>query len=300
MKLLFDYQNGNYRVLFFDNGTKYRILNNGETEFKPEFPENIDLKISNYCHLNCPFCAEGSSKNGEYADIFSFLTSPLFNSLHKGTELAIGGGALSELPSTMVSAIFEACNKRGIIPNFTFNIKEKEIESVIGKNKTYGIGISYNREMRTRLFDLKKKFPYMVVHTILGLATLEDYQWLGENGFSVLVLGYKNIRRGNDFRNANDAVINERKNEFIEHFQEIRNSIKKLSFDCLAVEQLNLKNLVSKEEWDRYYMGDDGEFTMFIDLVEHNYGKNSTTPISERKNFSENQTIDSLFKSLKN
>lgn len=54
----------------------------------------------------------------------------------------------------------------------------------------------------------------------------------------------------------------------------------------MAVEQLKLKEKVSAEDWENFYMGDDGKFTMYMDLVNRQYGKNSTTPKDERNYFS--------------
>ena len=43
-------------------------------------------------------------------------------------------------------------------------------------------------------------------------------------------------------------------------------------------------------------MGDDGQFTMYIDLVKNEYAVSS---VSERKSIPENSTIDSLFASVR-
>ena len=48
-----------------------------------------------------------------------------------------------------------------------------------------------------------------------------------------------------------------------------------MSFDNLAIEQLDVKRLMSDDEWKEFYMGDDGKYTFYIDMVEGTYGKNS-------------------------
>ena len=56
---------------------------------------------------------------------------------------------------------------------------------------------------------------------------------------------------------------------------------KVISFDNLALKQLEVQKLLSQEEWDRFYMGDDGldgqqtSATFFVDLVERKFAKNS-------------------------
>ena len=52
MELLGAYRNGNYRTLIMDDGTKIRRTN--DDDFIPDFAENIDIKITNKCNMNCP------------------------------------------------------------------------------------------------------------------------------------------------------------------------------------------------------------------------------------------------------
>ena len=44
-----------------------------------------------------------------------------------------------------------------------------------------------------------------------------------------------------------------------------------ISFDNLAIRQLNVKSLMTEDEWNRFYMGDDGGFTMYVDAVREEY-----------------------------
>lgn len=48
-----------------------------------------------------------------------------------------------------------------------------------------------------------------------------------------------------------------------------------VSFDNLAINQLDVKRLMSEEEWNEFYMGDDGNYTFYLDLVEGTFGRNS-------------------------
>lgn len=70
---------------------------------------------------------------------------------------------------------------------------------------------------------------------------------------------------------------------------------KLLSFDGLALEQLDVKNQVPKKDWDERYMGDEGQHTMFIDLVKKEYGMNSLS--TER--FPVKNTIEEMFSHVK-
>lgn len=54
MNLLGKYPNGNYTVHIYDDGTKIR--ENDLDFFAPEYPESMDIKITNSCDRMCPFC----------------------------------------------------------------------------------------------------------------------------------------------------------------------------------------------------------------------------------------------------
>ena len=48
-----------------------------------------------------------------------------------------------------------------------------------------------------------------------------------------------------------------------------------VSFDNLAIQQLDLRSKLSASFWDRFYMGGEGEFTMYVDLVENKFAASS-------------------------
>ena len=63
-----------------------------------------------------------------------------------------------------------------------------------------------------------------------------------------------------------------------------------MSFDNLALKQLNIKQYLTDEEWDRFYCGTDGAFTMYIDAVKQEYAPTSRS--SNRKSFDEISLIN--------
>ena len=48
-----------------------------------------------------------------------------------------------------------------------------------------------------------------------------------------------------------------------------------VSFDNLAIRQLHVKKNLPEEQWEEFYMGDDGNYTFYIDMVEGTFSKNS-------------------------
>ena len=69
-----------------------------------------------------------------------------------------------------------------------------------------------------------------------------------------------------------------------------------VSFDNLAIKQLNVQSMLSQEDWEKFYMGDDGQHTMYIDLVEGVFAKNSTAT----KRYPLMNTIEEMFAVIKN
>ena len=50
-----------------------------------------------------------------------------------------------------------------------------------------------------------------------------------------------------------------------------------VSFDNLAIKQLDAQRLMSEEDWEQFYMGDDGSATMYVDMVNREFAKSSTS-----------------------
>ena len=54
---------------------------------------------------------------------------------------------------------------------------------------------------------------------------------------------------------------------------------------------------MTEEEYDRYYMGADGQSTMFVDLVKEEFSTSSTTPEDKRHRLLNN--INDMFKVIR-
>lgn len=297
------YQNGNYKV-YIDLLTGTKIRFNNEDKFIPDTIESMDIKITNCCDMGCPMCHEDSTPDGKHAD----LLSPSFiDKLHLYTELAIGGG--NPLSHPDLEEFLIKCKKLNLIPSMTVNQVhfEKEydrIKKLVDEKLIYGLGISlvkYSKDFVEKV----KTIPSAVIHTIAGLTTMEDYNLLKNNGLKVLVLGYKLFRRGyNLFNNTNKGP------EITRKIEELKSNLKAIvdenwfeviSFDNLALEQLDVKSLMSEDEWEQFYMGDDGigedfdSATMYVDMVERQFAKNSCDPVR----FNLKDTIEEMYNFLR-
>ena len=289
-KLLGSYKNGNYNVLMFEDGTKIRM--NNEDELIAAFPESIDMKISNRCNMGCPQCHEQSVPDGALAN----LHHPLLDSLHPYTELALGGGNVFEHPD-LDDFLFRMARKH-IICNITVHAHHfiqyfNEIQYHVEHGTLHGIGVSVNEPISDEFINYLKLIPNVVVHVIAGVVPWETLVKLSNNNIKLLILGYKTFGRGVQYAENHNEIWNnieqlkERLPYLFKHFPIV-------SFDNLALEQLNVKDLVDEKTWEQSYMGDDGKYTMYVDLVKEEF---ATSSVSPRQRIHSNN-IEDLFKEV--
>ena len=110
------YKNGNYEVSLFSDGSKIREWKD-EVEPCADFPESIDLKITDWCDARCFFCHEKSTTKGIHAKKAHIIS--VLNGLPSGVEIAIGGGDPCSHPE--IESIIMDISSRKLIPNMTIN-----------------------------------------------------------------------------------------------------------------------------------------------------------------------------------
>ena len=278
MKRFVRYQNGNYTITIdTQNGTKVR--ENDLDFFRADFPESMDIKICNKCDMGCPQCHENSTPDGKCGDIMS---ESFIDKLHPYTELAIGGGNPLEHPDLVL--FLEKCKRLNLIPSMTVNQvhfeKHKDfLKTLVDNNLIYGLGISLvngDEEFISKV----KEFPNAVIHVINGMsAAPSELERLAHQELKILILGYKEFRRGIDHYSAASERIEKSKSDLYDTLPQIINEgwFEVVSFDNLAIKQLDAQRLMSAEDWDQFYMGDDGSATLFIDMVNREFAKSSTS-----------------------
>jgi organic radical activating enzyme len=290
--LLGKYINGNYNVKIYSDGTKIReSLNPEDNYFISDYPECIDLKITNMCNLNCKYCHEDSKLNGKHGEL---LNNEFINTLLPYTEIAIGGGNPLEHPQLI--EFLELLKSRNIIANITVNQKhfmlsQLIISQLVKEDLIKGLGVSFIYS-NASFINIIKQYPNAVIHIINGITKMEDLKSLFKSELKILILGYKKIRKGKDYYSSQI-----RQNQFSTYINifNILNSFKVVSFDNLALKQLKIKDILPSKVWNEFYMGDDGQHTMYIDLVEKQFSKSSTT--IKRYNLMDN--IQDMFNIIK-
>lgn len=293
MKLLGIYKNGNFVTKIFSNGTKVRETK--EDEFVADFAENMDIKISNYCDMGCQFCHEGSTKAGKHGDI---LNEKFIETLHPYQEVALGGGDATSHPDLI--PFLQKLKDRKVIANMTVNQRHFEqkqdlIRKLVDEKLIYGIGVSLVNPT-DEFISLVQQYPNAVIHVINGVLKPSDIEALSDKNLKILILGYKQLRRGYDWYTEDHENIMVKQMWLKENLAEIINHFEVVSFDNLAIEQLNVKRLMSKEEWDEFYMGDDGNFTFYVDMVERKFARSSTASFDKRYDLLD--SVDDMFRKV--
>lgn len=290
IKRLGTYVNGNTIVVMYTDGTKIRYVRTGEKP-APEYPESIDIKTTNMCDLGCSFCGECSTPDGKHAD----LNNPLLDSIKAYTELAIGGG--NPLTHPQLEGFLWYMHSRDVICNLTVNAVHfmdniARLKKMCDRNLIHGLGISVPTAIPDGLIPALKDFPNAVIHTIAGVTPLSVYDHLADHDLNLLILGFKTKGKGMEYSREHNCP--DRMFCLSYSLEDMRPHFKGIAFDNLAVEQLHLRDIFP-DEFDELYMGDDGEFTMYIDLVAGKYGKSSTHPLRDI----DAGTVTELFHKLK-
>lgn len=265
------YRNGGYQVSLYADGTKTREK---LSDAPARFAENIDIKITDYCDAGCPMCHESSTRAGLHGNLdYDFLLS-----IPSGTEVAIGGG--NPLSHPGLPRFLRELKELGVIPNITINqihLTDAVVDQLLDwteQGMIYGTGISLVRPQADFAARIRR-LPHAVLHVINGYHRFAEVMKLGNQGMRVLVLGYKTWGRGVDYHTQNVQALQE---DWYENFYALFTAFDVVSFDNLAIEQLNLRRILTDKEWEQFYMGDDGNFTFYLDLVKGQFAQNSFSP----------------------
>lgn len=274
------YANGDYNVMLFSDGTKLRITNAEDP--KVELFESVDLKITNKCCHNCPYCYEASVPDGKHADVEKF--SMLFDTMHPFTELAIGGGNPLLYPN--LSGLLRRFTDRSLVPNMTINYKDLHtsksfLQQAIDDKLLYGIGVSMPMDTEEWTDYLLETINEMgaTMHCIIGLVTPEQIRKAAHRNMKILFLGYKHAGRGYEFLTSDGLGIRVLSDhDIVEMMAEMINEkmFKVISFDNLAIEHCHIRMILNAETFNRVYMGDDGTHTMYINLVDEVFAESSS------------------------
>jgi len=280
-EILHRYRNGDYWVTLLRDGTKQRVWDETTMRPAPEFPESVDVKITDHCDAGCPWCHESSTVRGRHGDVALFTS--FAKGLPGGTELAIGGG--NPMAHPRLEEILQIAKESGKVANITVNsrhIREERgrIERLAKDGLVHGVGVSFDSKSWEGAKGFVLSYPHSVVHLIAGVDSPAEMFRMAKDGVQrFLVLGYKVYGRGARGVAGTHARRMQEWHYWLPRMIFLGSKVV-LAFDNLALSCLRVASMVTEESWDRSYMGAEGEFSMFYDVVEDRYAVSST---SERK-----------------
>ena len=270
------YRNGNYDV-YIDLSTGTKIRKNDLDNLTPSHPESMDIKITNRCKHGCVMCHENSTKDGLHGDI---MNAKFIETLLPYTELAIGGGNPLEHPD--LEMFLRKCKSLKLIPSMTVHQDDfmnnlEFLRMLRDEELIWGIGVSVSY-VTDELIEALHEFPNAVCHIIAGIATEAVINKLAHNELKVLILGFNIFRRGEALYEKDSTNIDFLIQYMYDILPEMVNNgwFNTVSFDNLAIEQLKPRRLLTPEQYDEFYMGDDGSHTMYLNLVDGVFAVSST------------------------
>lgn len=292
---LYSYVNGNANVTIFNDGT--RIIETENDVLELETPNNLDIRVSTSCSFGqkddgsvvlCEFCHESAKVNGKDCD-YELLQQKL-EGLPKGVELAIGCNSFTE----SLYNFLQWCYNQDYICNLTINqghIKRDYdiLIKAIKNNLIKGLGISYRKELKWSIPKEILNYSNTVFHVIIGIDSFNDVLELKNKGVNkLLLLGAKS----HGFNEGKVDLNSRNHKEWYWWVVKLFNKFEVVSFDNLAVEQLNLKRFFTNRNWETFF---NGEYSFYIDAVNQTFSPNSR---SKDKVSWDNFTIRKYFKHI--
>lgn len=273
------YRNGNYNVHFnTKDGTKIR--DNDGDNLTPSFAESMDITITHHCDGGCEFCYAGCTVNGQHADL---LHSKFFDTLHPYTEIAING---NDLTHPDLYWFLVKMKEKHVIVNMTVNQRHfmkhlLKLYQFVQMDLIHGLGISIVSGAITKEFiEAVQDFPNAIIHAIYGIVTVKDWNKLANHHLKILLLGYKTVGRGVEYYDNNQEEVRSRQEEIRQVLMNNWSGFDIISFDNLALKQINAKEIIPASTYDEIYMGDDGQYSFYIDAVNGTFATSSTSTVT--------------------
>lgn len=292
--MLKKYNNGNAIVTIDTDGS--RVIEYEDT-LSLDYPLNIDIRVSSKCAFGlnpktgksfCSFCHESAKTDGDECD-YDKLRDKLVG-LPKGIELAIGA---NEITAGLYEFILW-CSLQDYIVNLTINQGHlnRDFEGVrllTSCGFVSGLGISYRSSLQWTVPDYVLDYSNTVFHVIAGIDTVEDVLSLRDKGVKkILVLGEKDF----GFNEGKVDLTTQKHKEWYWWIGKLFTTFDVVSFDNLALEQLNMKRFFNDENWNIF---NQGEHSFYINAVDGYFAPSSR---SNLKSEWSDLTVGDYFKTL--
>lgn len=153
------------------------------------------------------------------------------------------------------------------------------------------------------MYYLRRNQSKYIYHVIAGLFPLEDFKKILESKYynKILILGFKQFGRAKNTV-LPENVLKEWSSFLKQYLYKSRylfdGKFKKIiGFDNLAIDQLGIRDCLTRDEWEKLYFGDEFSSSMYIDAVEGKFAPTSRD--SNRTSWDKISVID-YFNKYKN
>lgn len=269
----------NFYTLFnLDNGTKMRVSFDNERITRSEYPELVDIKITDYCNFGCSFCYQASSIEGSHANIKD-IKNILSGCREAGVfEIAYGGGEPTSHPEFL--NILEETKNYKITPTFTTKNMEWLKDSlyvykVMQCAKAFAYSVSSLTDLKIfldsiqdRLDDKTLKKSQVTIHLVLGTIDRNNFnktlRLAFKHNIKVTLLGFKTTGLGESYKQISSEWWLDVYKELIE--EDSTYKWKALGVDTVVVQQYKTQLDLAKINPTLYY-ATEGSFSCYIDAV---------------------------------
>lgn len=276
---------GNQWTLFDPRtGNRFRIRFNDLPIVRPDGPELVDLKITQFCNAPYPcgyYCYQGSNRDGKHGDTGRICEILEELSDLKVFEVAIGGGEATDHPDFM--RICEYAKSLGITPNLTTRNKKFVIENAKWCGENLGrIAVSVSNEYDTmRLVNIKSALdvmdfsPKFAAQVVMGTVNESSFDGMiksleGEC-IPLTMLGFKDQEAGVSYRKVNyDFWVDVIK----KYSPYTRNNLIGCDTKFISLHEPQLRELMGANA-DKYLSKKEGEYSCYIDAVENTISPSS-------------------------
>lgn len=284
---------GRYWVMFNRlTGMKMRFdLERTQARVDPDiaqFPELVDMKITDFCDAGCAYCYQGSTPSGAHAENYYWLIKALEKM--KVFEVAIGGGEPTKHPK--FAEILRTFRYANIIPNFTTRSTEwmendQRLENILKEAGAVGFSVDSVKEMDRVVEIVGEKHVHhnrwlsgdrgqICFQYVMGSRPMKEFQRIlrraAELNSRVVLLDYKPVGRGAKFAPKDYSGWIKTVKEIVDD----KESPGYLHIDIDTPLAAKYQAELEKEGVPKWmYEVEEGKFSMYLDAVNKRMGPSS-------------------------